>query len=182
MFTFSNDAVSRAHVEMPKWFLSIPIKEFIVEPYPAELDNSGIGSKYDSSVGDQPAFFKIALNHPQKQLKSSAEITAFHETYPGHHLQVSFSQENTKNHKLSNEVYFHSYVEGWARYAEAFAEEIGLYLTPTAALEFYTLRKLAEEKLGNDFDIKIFHQKVLENGSVPLWLLRIHVEEWINVN
>ena len=41
------------------------------------------------------------------------------------------------------------------------------------------LRKMAEEKLGDKFDIKEFHTKILENGSIPLIPLQNIIEEWI---
>ena len=45
--------------------------------------------------------------------------------------------------------------------------------------EIKALRKLAEEKLKASFDIKEFHNKVLENGSIPLSALRSVIEQWI---
>jgi len=33
--------------------------------------------------------------------------------------------------------------------------------------------------LGDAFDIKVFHERVLENGSLPLGALRDHVQAWI---
>jgi uncharacterized protein (DUF885 family) len=47
-------------------------------------------------------------------------------------------------------------------------------------LEIERLRAEAEERLGTAFDIRAFHDRVLENGSVPLGLLRSHVESWID--
>ena len=41
------------------------------------------------------------------------------------------------------------------------------------------LRKHAEEKLGPKFDLKGFHDVILENGTVPLAVLDIIVDEWI---
>ncbi|MGB5652890.1 MAG: DUF885 family protein, partial [Robiginitalea sp.] len=46
--------------------------------------------------------------------------------------------------------------------------------------EIKALRKLSEERLMESFDIKEFHNKVLENGSIPLSALRIQVEQWID--
>ena len=46
-------------------------------------------------------------------------------------------------------------------------------------LEIRRLRALAERKLGDRFDIRAFHDRVLENGAVPLPLLRALVERWI---
>jgi uncharacterized protein (DUF885 family) len=47
-------------------------------------------------------------------------------------------------------------------------------------LEIERLRRAAEARLGQDFDIRKFHDRVLETGSVPLPLLRAHIEAWLN--
>lgn len=41
------------------------------------------------------------------------------------------------------------------------------------------LRSMAEERLGERFDIRAFHDKLLENGSVPLSTLTNIIEDWI---
>ena len=46
-------------------------------------------------------------------------------------------------------------------------------------LEFMRLRALAEEAFGNEFDIRQFHDRVLENGSVTLPMLEEMVLAWI---
>lgn len=47
------------------------------------------------------------------------------------------------------------------------------------ALEIMALRSEAEQALGDAFDIKAFHDIVLEDGTVPLAMLREKVEGWI---
>ena len=49
----------------------------------------------------------------------------------------------------------------------------------SGGLEIFALRRQTEETLGSEFDIRAFHDWVLENGSVPLWMLRQHVESWL---
>ena len=49
----------------------------------------------------------------------------------------------------------------------------------SGGLEIFALRREAQEALGDDFDIREFHDTVLENGSIPLRYLRQHVEAWI---
>ena len=50
----------------------------------------------------------------------------------------------------------------------------------SGALEIFSLRKRAKEKLGKCFDLKMFHYHVLKNGNVPLTELRAQVEAWID--
>ena len=47
-------------------------------------------------------------------------------------------------------------------------------------LEIERLRNEAKSRLGNGFDIREFHDRVLENGSVPLPFLRSHIEAWLD--
>ena len=46
-------------------------------------------------------------------------------------------------------------------------------------LEIERLRREAESRLGKQFDIREFHDRVLESGSVPLSFLGPHIEAWL---
>jgi uncharacterized protein (DUF885 family) len=47
-------------------------------------------------------------------------------------------------------------------------------------LKIRELRLLTEEALGTRFDLRAFHDAVLENGAVPLDVLEQHIESWID--
>ena len=47
-------------------------------------------------------------------------------------------------------------------------------------LKIRELRSNAEQKLGDNFDIKIFHEKVLESGCIPLQLLEEKINKWVS--
>jgi uncharacterized protein (DUF885 family) len=47
------------------------------------------------------------------------------------------------------------------------------------SLEIRNLRTKARAQFGERFDIKAFHDRVLEDGSLPLWVLREKIEHWI---
>ena len=47
-------------------------------------------------------------------------------------------------------------------------------------LKIRELRSNAEQKLGDKFDIKIFHEKVLESGCIPLQLLEEKINKWVS--
>jgi uncharacterized protein (DUF885 family) len=49
----------------------------------------------------------------------------------------------------------------------------------TGEIEIQRLRKQAEDKLGPKFDIRGFHDVILENGTVPLSVLDTIVDGWI---
>jgi uncharacterized protein (DUF885 family) len=49
----------------------------------------------------------------------------------------------------------------------------------TGRLEIEQLRREAERRLGDRFDIREFHDQVLSSGSVPLGQLRRQVGEWL---
>ena len=46
-------------------------------------------------------------------------------------------------------------------------------------LKIRELRTRAEQALGPNFDLRAFHDTVLENGSIPLSVLDAHVDAWI---
>jgi len=46
-------------------------------------------------------------------------------------------------------------------------------------LKILELREMAQQKLGEDFDIKKFHSIVLDNGIPPLFVLEDLVNEWV---
>jgi len=47
------------------------------------------------------------------------------------------------------------------------------------SLEIQRLRMLADRELGDEFDIRVFHDRILENGAVTLPMLAMSIEAWI---
>ena len=43
------------------------------------------------------------------------------------------------------------------------------------------LRAQAEEELGEKFDIRAFHDAILENGSVPMLVLEQQIQDFISI-
>ncbi len=226
------------------FFSSLPMQEMLVEPYPDYLKGTGQSSRYEQKPpGEGPATYRINTDDWRDDTKGGAEIVAVHEGWPGHHLQISTTYGLGELHPVMRLLRSTAYVEGWARYAEALAEEAGVYQSgygeitrrawpargmvvdpgihvfgwtneeakaflmesgrfgdekslearldriavipgqltayDTGGLEIFALRAEAEARLGEKFDIRIFHDRVLENGALPLGALRAHVRTWI---
>lgn len=70
--------------------------------------------------------------------------TAYHEGFPGHHLQVGTSmaqQENlTRAHRLL--IWYSGYGEGWALYTERLMDELGYFEKPEYRLGHYSAQQL----------------------------------------
>ncbi len=46
-------------------------------------------------------------------------------------------------------------------------------------LEIRRLRSLAEQAFGSKFDVKAFHDRLLQDGAIPLPMLREQIERWL---
>lgn len=242
LLQFSRDMVQRAQSEMPKWVGKMPDRAVEVVPFEEHEEGTGMSAHYRPGNEDRPGEYRIPLYEPEEQSRGNAETVAFHEAWPGHHLQVAVGQSVEGLHPITQIIWFSGPGEGWARYSEALAEEMGLYTTTTGpikrrawpargmvvdpgihlfgwsreeaiefmmesgrfpesmgdemvdriailpgqltaydsgGLEILALRKMAEDAMGNDFDIREFHDRILENGTIPLLQLRAHIEAWI---
>jgi uncharacterized protein (DUF885 family) len=49
----------------------------------------------------------------------------------------------------------------------------------TGELKIRELRKLADQELGDNFDVREFHDVVLGSGAIPLMILEENVKEYI---
>jgi uncharacterized protein (DUF885 family) len=246
LIKYAESAVARAQQALPGFFGRLPKAGVIVEPYPPYLEASAPGGQAVPPTADgRPGKYLINAYHATEQSRAGLESTAFHETYPGHHLQGALALERPGLHPISRYFFLSGFGEGWALYSERLADEMGLYSsdvdrvgqlsnealraarlvvdsgmhglgwtrqqaldyllahtaeTPSHAaaeidryiavpgqataymignLEIRRLRTQAERVMGSRFNLKAFHDLVLEDGTLPLWVLREKVEHWI---
>ncbi len=71
--------------------------------------------------------FYVNAYEAEKKTRADIESTAFHETIPGHHLQVAIALERKEIHPIGRYIFNSGYVEGWALYAEGLADEMKLF-------------------------------------------------------
>ncbi len=80
-----------------------------------------------------------------------------------------------------------AYAEGWGLYSERLAREMpGTCTDPYSEygrligmIRIQALRAKAEAELGDDFDIRGFHDAVLGGGAMPPTLLERRIYQWI---
>ncbi|AMQ01710.1 hypothetical protein AY601_4889 [Pedobacter cryoconitis] len=84
-----------------------------------------------SADGKRPGIFYVPILDATKfNTTSGMESLFLHEAIPGHHYQISLTQENTELPKFRRFGMHNAYVEGWALYCESLGKELGLYTDP----------------------------------------------------
>jgi uncharacterized protein (DUF885 family) len=80
--------------------------------------------------GSRPGSYFVNTNEPTTRTRYESEALAFHESIPGHHLQVAIAQELEGIPEFRKHALVTVYVEGWGLYTERLADEMGLYSGP----------------------------------------------------
>ncbi|MCS5614726.1 MAG: DUF885 domain-containing protein [Candidatus Marinimicrobia bacterium] len=240
----------KADPELTKLFGTLPRLSYGVKPIPDfQAPASPTAYYYSGSLkAGRPGYFWANTYKLDTRPKYEMEALSLHEAVPGHHLQISISQELEDVPEFRKHGGFTAFSEGWGLYSEKLGEEMGFYKDPYSkfgqltyemwracrlvvdtgmhafgwsrerAIKFVAdntakaendifveidryiawpgqalaykigelriieLRSLAEEKLGENFDIREFHDTVLGSGAVPLDILEEHVKEYIAIN
>lgn len=80
--------------------------------------------------GTRPGIFYTPIPNASEYNIYDAESLFLHEAIPGHHYQISLTQENTKLPMFRKTLWYSGYGEGWALYTESLGKELGLYSDP----------------------------------------------------
>lgn len=104
------------------------VEAFRTETAPVAFYNQG------TPDGSRPGIFYINLGDPSQVLKPMVEAVTCHEATPGHHFQISRSQEQQDLPMFRRFALYGAYVEGWGLYAERLCKEAGLYQDPYSDL------------------------------------------------
>ncbi len=140
-------ALAAAERERLKWFPDRAIASCVIEEISAaEAENAALAYyRGPSDDGSRPGAHCVLTTVPTERFRYEYEALAFHESVPGHHLQIATAQTLHElpafRRYLDAEV--SAFVEGWGLYAERLADEMGLYsgdLTRLGMLSFDALR------------------------------------------
>ena len=90
---------------------------------------------------------------------------------------LGWSRQQAIDYMAKHLVYTRAYIESEVDRYIADPGQATAYMI--GRLEIERLRADAERRLGTRFDLRVFHDRVLANGSVPLPVLRAEIERWV---
>jgi len=139
-------ALQRAEEARDSWFPRFDIPGCVIEEIdPVEAGNAPLAYyRPPAAGGKRPGAHCVLTTEPRQRYVYEYEALSFHESTPGHHLQIASSQTlplPAFRRFLDAEVC--GYVEGWGLYCERLADEMGLYtsdLQRLGMLSFDALR------------------------------------------
>ncbi len=130
---------------------------------------------YAETLGFEMGFYKDPWNRygtlQDEQLRAMRLVvdTGIHAKGWGRDQAIDFMMQNSGMTRTEVVAEVERYI---AIPSQALAYKIG-------ALKIQELRKRAESKLGRRFDIKAFHEQVLNTGGLPLAVLEAKIDRWI---
>ncbi len=147
-FYLSNDAEGRAQflararslfgamqARLPELVFDPPTQELEILRFEAYREESAPGAFYQAGSAGRPARFYLNLHDMAAVPVYDLEALVYHETLPGHHLQISAISADPGIPALRQQNVWWlntAFVEGWALYAEQLAADIGFYQDPYA--------------------------------------------------
>jgi uncharacterized protein (DUF885 family) len=151
VIAYARAAVDRAAVAVHDWFGFVPDAKVVIKPFPAYQQASGGGFYSAGSLdGTRPGTYELGTYRPETISKAGMEATAFHETYPGHHLQMSVALYGKGVHPVLRYVYVSGMAEGWGLYSELLADEMKLYSSDMDRLGMLSNQALRAARLVVD--------------------------------
>jgi len=233
--------------KLPELFGRLPKAPFEVVPVPEFAEKTSAPAYYDAGTpdGSRPGRLTIDTYNSEQRNLYAVEAIAYHEGLPGHHLQISISQELQGVPEFRKFGGYSAYAEGWGLYSERLGKDIGFYQDPYSdygrleadiwrairlvvdtgvhskhwtrdqmvqffhdhsaidepsiqaevdryiawpsqalaykigQLKILELREKAKKELGVKFDIRAFHDQVLDSGALPLDVLETRINDWI---
>jgi uncharacterized protein (DUF885 family) len=128
----AEDALRRANDAIGGWFGRLPHAPCeVVVMGDHEAKHSTIAYyRQPAADGSRPGRYYINTSEPTTRPRYEAEVLAFHEAVPGHHLQIAIAQELPDLPAFRRFSGPTAYVEGWGLYTERLCDEMGLYSGP----------------------------------------------------
>ncbi len=123
-----NKQVRDMQGRLPKYFATLPKAPVEIKRVPKVIEAGAPGGYYNSASldGSRPGIYWINLRDTAEVPRWTLPTLTYHESIPGHHLQLSLQQEADLP-LIRKATFLSAYGEGWALYAEQLADEMGVY-------------------------------------------------------
>jgi uncharacterized protein (DUF885 family) len=127
-------SLESANAAVGAWFGLLPKTPCEVVIMAAHEEKHSTIAYYREPAGDgsRPGQFYINTYAPETRPRYEAETLAFHESVPGHHLQIALAQELEHLPDFRRFWGSTAYIEGWGLYTERLSEEMGLLTSELA--------------------------------------------------
>lgn len=151
----ATEALARARAAIPGLFGTLPRADCVVSRVPAfEAPFTTIAYyRPPTPDGSNPGQYFVNVHAPETRPRYGMEALTFHESIPGHHLQIALAQERDDLPLFRRHGGATTLVEGWALYAERLADELGLYSGDLDRLGMYSYRAWRAARLVVDTGI-----------------------------
>ncbi|GII67421.1 hypothetical protein Skr01_75060 [Sphaerisporangium krabiense] len=131
-------ALRRAEEARDDWFPHYDIGDCVIEEInPIEAGNAALAYyRPPTADGSRPGAHCVLTADPRERFVYEYEALAFHESVPGHHLQIASAQKlaGIPRYRRFLDAEVCGYLEGWGLYSERLADEMGLYTSGLARL------------------------------------------------
>jgi uncharacterized protein (DUF885 family) len=123
-----NVKVRAVQAKLPQWFGTLPKADVEIKRVPKYIEAGAPGGYYQNGSldGKRPGSYYINLRDTAEVPSWTLPTLTYHESIPGHHLQLTLQQEAALP-LIRRVSFFSAYIEGWALYAEQLADEMGMY-------------------------------------------------------
>jgi uncharacterized protein (DUF885 family) len=124
-----NKKVTVVQAKLPQYFGALPKAGVEIHRVPKATEAGAPGGYYQpgSLDGSRKGVYWINLRDTAEVPRWALPTLTYHESIPGHHLQLTLAQETPGLPLIRKIVFFSGYGEGWALYAEQLAVEMGMY-------------------------------------------------------
>lgn len=139
-------ALARAEAARPLAFPHVDIPSCVIEEInPIDAEHAALAYyRPPAADGSRPGAHCLLTTDPSSRYSYEYEALAFHESTPGHHLQLATAQTlDIPRYRRYLDTELCGFIEGWGLYAEKLADELGLYtddLQRLGMLSFSSLR------------------------------------------
>lgn len=177
-------ALARAEEAAPGWFGVLPEDSCLVEPMPPVEEGSAPPYYMPPTLdGSQPGTCYVNTSRATERSRADTESTAFHETVPGHHFQLTIAHHLPGLSLARRVLHDTACVEGWALYAERLAGEMGLYSDDLARFGMLTGDMWRAGRLVVDTGIHLLgwtREQAMDWFSANVPLPRLVIEAEVN--